>query len=87
MIQTEKKSSLPSIANEHKYSYDQNTITKQVMKRARTIANLADMTTAETSKIIKTDRPTVPLSTESSVMKSVSEVETEEVNYKKFKRT
>ena len=57
------------------------------MKRARTIANLADMTTAETSKIIKTDRPTVPLSTESSVMKSVSEVETEEVNYKKFKRT
>ena len=57
------------------------------MKRARTIANLADLTTVETSKIIKTDRPTVPLSMESSVMKSVSEVETEEVNYKKFKRT
>ena len=57
------------------------------MKRARTLANLADLATAETSKILKTDRPTLTQSMDTSVIKSVSEVETDEVNYKRFKRT
>ena len=91
MIQTEKKGSLPSIAHQPKSYYDQNSITKQVMKRARTLANLADLATAETSKVLKTDRPTVnhsmDKSLDSSVMKSVGEVETEEIKFKRFKRT
>ena len=61
------------------------------MKRARTLANIADLATAETSKVLKTDRPTVnqsmDKSLDSSVMKSVSEVETEEIKFKRFKRT